>query len=804
MPPPLRVVFFGPPRSGKSKLLDAVAAVARTQADDTVQLVPAEAPTGPRSVVRRRVAVDLPGERVVTGDVEFIDCDGIAAQKLLADADLLRRRQARSELAASVRSTDALVVVIDATWPPEQVEAVFAQLHTFLTVLRDQRAADREVGGLPVFLVLGKCDELARREEAFSDWQARVTDELSKLEGRFRDWFEDAGGPFLAFGSTELYVTATATSWPQVVGGLTDSTGGFGIDELHAGVLVAARDHQTRSAKSRKRLHWTAGIAVGLLSAMLFTMVYLSASREPPAVDALSARIKRMKEAFGPPERRLSDERFERNRRELNTARESPVFDLLSADLQQYVTAELRQFAEYEEYRQRFDPPQFSPADVRTAGERVELEQALAERLKPPVEYAETWEPTEAVRLATKWQGDLRRLADAERDVHAWYTAQLARLTELQTAAVPSERWSPAGWRAAVGEAVSRQPPHPPAQPLDGSPAVPLPRGEPITWAAAYQFERAATAADEWRQAAIRLADVRDLADAVGLTVNPLNADAVLVLPTPADAAQSLVLATDRLAKLRDRYPRALDGKARWAVTGIPGPLQEVLGGRLKTAAANGVDQVRKLVANDPAAASGEWAKLAEPNALLTKPEMAAWGELLRLLVGWSDPDRPDDDPVRHLTAFVKQTEFRWDVTKLTLTVPNALRVNAVQKAGDLTIRVGSGDRQRAYTFAADRPRVDATATTIEFTPPDGPLKYVPGEEFTASVTLTDQDVRAELRWADARTPAYRFDALLREPTVETVGPNPVPQKADGVRATLTVRDGTEAFRVPLLLPKTK
>ena len=72
-------------------------------------LVPAVEPTGPRSVVRRRVAVDLPGERVVTGDVEFIDCDGNAAQQLLADADLLRRAKARSQLAASVRSTDALV-----------------------------------------------------------------------------------------------------------------------------------------------------------------------------------------------------------------------------------------------------------------------------------------------------------------------------------------------------------------------------------------------------------------------------------------------------------------------------------------------------------------------------------------------------------------------------------------------------------------------------------------------------------------------------------------------------------------------
>lgn len=797
---PVRVVFFGPPRSGKSKLLDAVVAVTRTQADDTVPLVHAEPAAGPGEVIRRRVSVDLPGPRAVSGDIEFIDCDGRAAQELLADANRLRNVQARTELTTSVRSTDALVVVVDTTSPPEQVDEVFSQLHTFLKVLRDQRAADREVGGLPVFLVVGKCDELAHRGEGFADWQTRVREEMKRLEGRFREWFEDSNGPFLAFGSTELSVTATATSWPDVLGGIPDTTGGFGVDELHVDLIRAARDHHDRSAKSRTRLTWTAGIAVGLLSIMLLSLIILSASREPAAVDALAARVKRMRQLLGPPEMKLADERFERNKRELKAAREAPVFDLLPGDLQQYVEGELRQFAEYEAYRRRFDPPQFSPADVRTAGERTELEIALDTRLAPPPEFVEEWERTEAVQLREKWRGDLKRLADAERQVHEWYTRQLARLSELQLATVPSERWSPAGWRAAVGEAVSRQPPYPPEQPLEGSPAVPMPRGEPITWAAAYKFERSAVAAEEWRQAAIKLSDVRDLADAIGLTTNPLKPEVVLDLPTPSDPKASLALATDRLAKLRDRFPRAMDGKAGWSVSVIPGPLRDVLGQRLNAAAANGIDQVRKLVAADPAS-GGEWAKLAGKNGLLTKPEMAAWGELLRLLIGWADPDRPSEDPVKHLAAFVTTPEFRWQLSKITLRLPNALRVNAVEKVSDLTIKIGSGDSTRTYTLTAGRPRVDASFTTIEFTPADGAVQYAPGEGFAAAVTLTDKDGGYTLRWQDARTPAFRFEALLREPTVETVGPNPVPQRADGVRATVITREGSEPFRVPLLLP---
>jgi hypothetical protein len=798
------VVFFGPPRSGKSVLLDAVVGISRTQVDDPVPLVPAESSLAPDAVIRRRVTVDLPGPRAATGDVEFIDCDGHSAQRLLDDANQLRRAEARSELADSVRSTDALVVVVDATWRPAQVDELFTQLNGFLKVLRDQRAADREVGGLPVFLTLTKCDELARRGEAFSEWVARVEREKAKLEARFHEWFDDTAGPFLAFGSTELTVAATAARWPEVVGGVADTTGGFGVDELHAGVLRAARVQHERNVGSRKRLSWTAGIAVGLLSLLLLTLVGLAATREPAAVDTLAARVRRLQQGFGPPEVRLSDERFARNRQELRAVREAPVFDLLPAELRTFVDDELRQFDEYEGYRRRFDSPQFSPADLRTAGERAELEAALNTRLAPPAERATEWKQTEAVRLWEKWRGDLDRLADAERDVHAWYTAQLARLTELQLADVPSDRWTPSGWRAAVGEAVSRQPPHPPAEPLHGSPTVNVPRGEPLTWAAAYQYERSAVAAEGWRQAAVKLADVRDLADAVGLTVNPQKPEAVLDLPTPSEFARSLPLATDRLAVLRDRYPRAADGKAGWVVSTIPGPLQETLGRRLRAAAANGIDHVRRLVAADPAATRGVWAKLAKAGGLLAKPELAAWGELLRLLVGWAEPGRVDEDPVKHLAEFVTRTEFRWEVTKITLRVPNALRVNAAERAGPLTVRAGDGDMARTHTFTAGRPRLDANTTVVEFTAGGETIRYVPGEGFAAEVTLTDKDGGYTLVWQDARTPAYRFEAVLREPTQQAVGPNPVPQRADGVRLTVATRDGSEPFRVPLLLPQTK
>lgn len=796
---PLRVVFFGPPRSGKSKLLDAVAGVAHCKADDAVPLLPADPPIGPGGVIRRRVRVDLPGSRAATGDVEFVDCDGVAAEALLEDADQLRRAKARSELAWYVRRTDALVVVVDATWTADEVDAAFDQFRTFLKALREGRTTDREVGGLPVFLTLCKCDMLARPGEEFTDWQNRVRAEAEKVEGRFHEWFDDPVGPFLAFGSTNLAVSATATGWPQVVGGVPDDTGGFGVADLHHDLLLAAREHHDRMRNSRRRLSWTAGIAVGLLSFMLLTLVALSAARTPSAVDSLAARVRRVQ--ADPLELRLADAHFEGNRRELMVVLEHPLFGQLPSDVQQAVTDDVRLFDVYAEYRRRFAPPQFAPADVRTAGERKELEAALTGPLSPPPTFAAAWDRTEAVRLWRKWRDDLDVLAAAEETLHAWYTAELSWLKDLQLADVPTDRWSPAAWRAAVDEAVHRHPEvkYPPEHTIPGAESLTITRGEPISYAAAYRSERVDAVATDWRQAVVRLADVRDLSDAVGFTVNPAVKDAAVLRLSPAtDSDEAVGWAVGAFAALKAKYPRAAAGEAAWVMNPDAGTLQRRLGERLQELKANAVELVKRVVAADPAVKAGDWEKLAAPDGLLLKPEMAAWGELLRLLVRWADPTQPDDDPVKHLAAFVAKKEFTWEIARITVRVPSTLVVNTPSKASGLTVRVWSAKSDRTFTFAPSRPQAESNATVFEFTPKGegGTVKYIRGDRFAAAAVLSDDsDGPLPLDWDEklARTTDFRFEALLREP-----------RQAAGVRVTVTVRSGSDKFRVPLLLPEVK
>lgn len=802
--------------------MSAVARYAGVGAEDApVELTPAVDPgsTARRELIPLRLLVDLPGPREETGAVLFIDCDGQAAQDLLTNADRLQRRTARNELADAVRSADALVLVVDCGWNEVEVDATFRSFQQFLGVLESTRTDDREVGGLPVFLTLTKCDTLIRPKDEPTDWLARIDTRKRELKERFEEWFAGTGvaEPFLAFGSTDLRVAATASQLPSIIGFLAyaDAVNGFGVADLSDEVLSAARDHYKRTTRSTRRLKWTAGTAIGLLAVMLGVMFGLSVSRPPGPVEALTGRVTRYQQLEGPPAVRLAEANFERNRREVTALRESPVFDKLSPDLQALLVNRDREYAAYAEYRERFQPPQFAPADVRTAADVARLTEEIDGSLTPPSEFQQAWADTELVRLREKWRSDLSLLLVAEEQVHTWYRGQISRASELMLANVPTEL-TPARWRSEVQDVLSQRPPFAEAEKVPGSITISGRRGEPLTYATVYQLERSANARRDWDAAATKLTDLRDVADALGLTVNPEYAPApgeptaVLDLPPPRDPADSLALATARFALLRKRFPTAMGGTAHWAAANFSGPLREEIGRRLRLSAADGVEHVRRLLLVnaedlDPVRVPN-LSRWAAPNGILLKPELQDWGRLLRLLLRWADPTRADADPVTELAEFVKKERFEWLITRLDVALPNALRVRVLKPAGDLTITItDAAGKARVYAYSnGPSPEVIPSASIHRFRPREGsrPVVYLPREGFTAELPLTDGESTFVLKWTDARTSAYQFEKLSREPTIEGTGPGAVQQRASGVR----VRPAPESpgFAVPELLPDVK
>ena len=581
-----RVVFFGPPYSGKSALLDEFIRTAAPE-EFTITLAAAK-PTNrlERELVPHTIQVGDPAFGTIGESFVVCDCDGKAASDLLSSPDAMLRRTGRGALADAVRNADALVLVIDANASEAIIDQTFQDFQRFLNGLRQGRTDGREVGGLPVFLTLTKCDALYQPGDMPTDWLNRLNEKELYVKNRFEDYFGDdvsteSESEFLGFGSLNLKLHKTSTKIPQgaAFNKYADPNGTFGVANLVYECLIAARNHLDRAQSARKRLRWTVGGAAGLLALMVFGMLLFATTGGFGSSNLLAERVKAYQASEPAIAVRLSDKHFGRYYKELNSIHSSSGFADLSGDFQQFVTARLVEFEKYKDYRSRFKPPRLGPAELRSREQVDQLALDLNETLAPPEEFAATWNETEAVQLWAKWKTDLVLAREAEDRVHDWYRVLIRRANELLLTDKPPDF----GWRSQsvtlLTEAES--PPFRAADEMEKSPTVPVLRGRKLTYAVGFSFERVNIARRDWEDTRDRLRCLRDLTDAIGLTTGPGTPAPVLDLPEPTpDGIGSQELASVRLAALLASFPsRAKEGVAtslakscfpEWLESGYP------------------------------------------------------------------------------------------------------------------------------------------------------------------------------------------------------------------------------------------
>ncbi|MCZ2342003.1 MAG: hypothetical protein LC104_09435 [Bacteroidales bacterium] len=835
------VVFFGFPHAGKTALLNACLRVNPRTSDEPVALSPISATTAepvplatvppinvppvnvpPVNAVQREVVshvVPLPATGQNAESVVLLDCDGRSVADWLATPKRLSKNHPRGALTSAVHAADALVLAIDATASPEQVDHVFRSFREFLDSLEEGRTYGREVGGLPVFLTLTKCDRLCLPSDEPTDWLARIEDRKRELTERFRDHFlveltaDDAEwldpSPFLSFGSLELHVVATAAHAPtgKMFAAFRDPEGSFGVSQFARECLSAAQAFHRRTHTARRRLQFTVYSLLGFVALLFLAVVGLTLNSSYGPTEALAARIREYRELEGLPSVHLADNAYPAHRKTLQAFHDSPLFAGLPDDLRQFVQQRLAEMQAYDELRTQFQPPRLSPSDLRSPDEISQFIADLNTTFRVPPEYERQWTETPAVKLRQKWLADLSVLQTSEQALYDWYRSLDRRATDLLfTQKPPTHSWFR---ETQVLFERAAQPPFDPQADIPGSPTVPeVARGAALTFAVAYEFDRILVARRDWEDSRDRLQNLRNLTSALGLTIGPDTPPAVLDLPEPGDPTASLTLATTRLQALEQAFPETNPSHPEWVAASFPDPVRNWLEPRLRATFDVGVRHVHRVIRakigeNDSVTA---WRTL--PDGLLQEPALRDWGRLLGRLRHWAALRNADSDPVAELRAFLCQEAFPITLQAIDIALPDDLLDRSTAPAGNyvLTHQPADGSPARQFTFQpVGSARYERPLTTQRFEPVAAPGKWTlrPGDTLTAQLPLRSGGQDYRLIWSPKRPAVYTIGVVVGPPQLERVGPIAFPpERAAGVRVEPIPATGWPT--VPVLLPPTR
>jgi hypothetical protein len=816
-PDDLHIVLFGLPAAGKSSLLGALSQAA--QAQEHLLNGRLLDPTHGLEELRHRLYDEQArrtAEEVVPYPIDFepfpqngragagdkehlnavmIDCDGRVANDLLVRRQDLAEDSPEGTLAHEVVEADTLVLVIDASAPPSQVEADFAEFDRFLRQMERGRGRRAEVGGLPVFLVLSKCDLLAQPEDTAAGWMERIEERKRDLDRRFRAFLDrrakEAGPP--PFGHIDLHLWATAVKRPALAGSPAKPREPYGVAELFRQCLEEAAAYRDRRRRSARRLFWTVGGAAGLVALLLSGTVGLVVYNQRGQTTPLQNKVEifRFNDRDSAAERLRGSAGDLRRRLEyLAEIRNDPDFGKLPEAHQRLVRDRMEELQSYLAYwdRLRQGP---RPADARTLNALQEAEEQYQTELNLP---QPDWAQTEAGKLRQERLADAEALRRAVTQVRNWYLDSTERADRLWT--FQGFQGARVNWREWSADAEKLLDP---ARKLPFADTEAIPgAATPITYAAALRFDKVAEAQADWEAERRRLGRLLDVAAALGLAEQVKGRPPVLVVPRDFTLEQ----ARARVQELQQAYPNY---KTEFVLKDLPDAavrdVQEAAGTNYKYLLAPAQALVLRKLQEAGRGAAETPARWGPVRDWLKSPdELAAWRVLATAVAGLNRADAAD--PVTALAAFLQQPRFTVEVQRLTVEIPEGLKV---RPAADASLSVyhpeAPDDRKPALVFEQSgegQRDPQKRVWTYTFRLLEGKrVVYQPGDRFWASLPLRDERM---LTWARYRSTVYQFECLRRPPRLHKASePNTAGSLEEGVRLTITPDDGVP--RVPDLMP---
>jgi GTPase SAR1 family protein len=801
----VRVVLFGMPNAGKTSLLAALTQATQTQEGSLgahVTDIPDSLKDIRRQVYEEHARQTL--DEIVPYPVKvdpawgedfravLYDCDGRVANELLTRHRILNHGEKVGKLAQAILDADALILVVDASADAEEIDSNFREFRRFLRLLKAQRTRGRQVGGMPVFLALTKCDRLANPGMTRSEWEARIEEKKQEVARRFRDFLkeDEDGPPYLSFGSIDLEVATTAIRQPELKHIPPQAQEPYGVAELFHECLEAAERFQLRTARGRRRLFWTVAGALSFLLVMAIgaaIFIFSPATNRPPA---LTAKVESYQAREGAtPSTRLSGGAAALQRRlaELTEFQNDPQFEQLPGNLQTFITSRRDELIAYLRYRDELYR-MIPPAKAQSLAELEQIRERLT-RLEPPEMYRAAWKETEAVRYRDRLLAEVPTLRQAADDLRSFFQRLSTKAVDLLFTSDVQADWAR---RVQELSAEAESPPFAEADPVRG---------------AAYYLDEVVRARRDWEQARERLGRLRDLATALGLVGNPSAPQAALDLTEPPAGTDINALARQRLEALRRYYP----DYETWSPATLPDPVRPQIVGRLQRtfdlAIRNGQRMIaERLRADNPTGPERhtDWLQIAD---WIMSPSVREWRELATILAKLLNPSA--EDPALTLAGFLRKPAFDIELRKLKLRIPDNLRGQRLRPAGPLVVYYrGAADENAPYApirfkqvgEPARDPEGAALSYTFQLEEGDGKFRYKPGDIFWADLRLKEGDRDWQLTWARRRSASYQFERLTTEPSLHD------PQRdistgefAEGVQITVT--DG-KLPAIPALLPE--
>jgi len=344
-----RLLLFGSTGAGKSSLLGALAQAAQTQKTQLKgQLV---AKTGDLDKIHKTtydsapdptgqldsydIHIEPSDKADSTAKATLLDCNGVDALAMFNSATPF---EDANPLQKPLLDADAILLLVDASLPPKKLDDEFRQFAEWLKEYHEARGSRTDVGGFPVYLVLTKCDLLAKPDDTFAKWLQRIEEGKRNIDQRFRVALKDQEA---GFGSIDLRISATAIRRPALADRTAKSLEPFNVAELFRESMHAAADLQERRATSQHRLQnvlvGLVGIVIMLALAVTMLLIYQPESTLATLEDKAGKYVPRNDQ---PAAVRLGEtlKNLEKKKTELDELTKDPGFANLPTETQESMT----------------------------------------------------------------------------------------------------------------------------------------------------------------------------------------------------------------------------------------------------------------------------------------------------------------------------------------------------------------------------------------------------------------------------------------------------------------------------------